>query len=167
VEADISPSGPYFQWFNDQDVCAQNSHGRFPNSEGKMRAFFQSLEHSDTQLVLAIVTKKENKHIGNISLQNINRIDQSAEFAIILGDKDFWGKGLAKEAGDLIVRHGFQELNLNRIYCGTTEENRAMQSLAKHLGMKEEGRRRKAVFRHGKYSDVLEYGVLREEFPSS
>jgi RimJ/RimL family protein N-acetyltransferase len=39
-----------------------------------------------------------------------------------------------------------------------------MQKLALKLGMKPEGRRRQAMYKNGKYSDILEYGILKTEY---
>ena len=60
--------------------------------------------------------------------------------------------------------HGFLALNLHRIACGTFADNRAMLRLAAYLGMHEEGRRREAAFKAGRYIDVIEFGVLDNEF---
>lgn len=60
--------------------------------------------------------------------------------------------------------HGFRAMNLNRIACGTQLDNDGMRKLAQSLGMKEEGRRRQAQFKHGRYIDVVEFGLLRDEF---
>lgn len=157
-------TGSYFQWLNDEEVCKHNSHATFPNTEKKMRSFFDSLQQNSNQVVLAMVTLEDNRHIGNISLQNIHWINRSAEFAILLGDKDYWGKGVSTEAGLLLCDYGFKRLNLNRIYCGTSGQNTGMQKLAEKLKMVKEGVRRKAMFKFGEYHDVWEYGVLKEEF---
>lgn len=156
--------GPYVQWFNDAEVCKYNSHHIYPYTKSDGKEYIEKVRKSKDMIALAIVTKKGGRHIGNISLQNINPISKSAEFAIIIGDKDYWGKGYAKEAANLLVDHGFSQMNLNRIYCGTTSENVPMQRLAKFLGMKKEGLRRKAAFKNNKYVDILEYGVLKDEF---
>ena len=96
-----------------------------------------------------------------MSLQRIDWINRNAEFAIILGEREFWRKGIGVEAGGLIIRHGFNELGLIRIYCGTSERNAGMKKLALKLGMKEEGRRKKAIYKEGNYLDILEYGILK------
>lgn len=80
------------------------------------------------------------------------------------GDKTCWGKGYGKEAARLICEHGFQALNLHRISCGTLDNNTAMSKLAESLGMVEEGRRRQAAYKHGRYVDIIEYGVLKSEY---
>lgn len=154
----------YLQWLNDDEVCRFNSHAVFPNAESKMKNYFNSLQGQDKNIVLAIIHTDSKKHIGNVSLQNINWVSRNAEFAILLGDKEFWGDGYGEEAAKLIVAYGFERLNLHRIYCGTVDGNKGMIKLAKKLKMVEEGRRREAIFKHGKYIDIIEYGVLQNEF---
>lgn len=157
-------TGNYSRWFNDQEVCKYNSHGYFPMQKQALEDYFKEISSSNKNLVLAIVSKKNDAHIGNIALQCINWIAKNAEFAIIIGEKKYWGKGIAKEAADLILRHGFSALNLHRIYCGTSEDNVPMQSLAVYLGMKKEGLRRQALFKDKKYKNIVEYGILRHEY---
>ena len=103
-------------------------------------------------------------HIGNVSLQDIIFIHGNAELAIILGEKSCWNKGIGREAVRLLMEHGFKALNLHRIWSGTFETNIGFKKLALSLGMIHEGTRRKAVFNNGVYLDVLEYGILRDEF---
>ncbi len=151
----------YRDWFNDAEVCQFNSHHRFPNYGENMRDYYESTIKSRENLVLAICDRKSDVHIGNISLQNIDQLNQSAEFAIVIGDKSYWGKGVGKEAMQLIVDHGFKQLNLHRIYCGTAEDNVGMQKLALALGFVEEGRFCDALFKDGKFKDTLHYGLIR------
>ena len=154
----------YREWFNDEEICAYNSHHRFPNYDENMADYYTNVIQSRSNLVLAICDKKGDRHIGNVALENIDTLNQSAEFAILVGDKTMWGKGVGKEAARLIIEHGFKELNLHRVYCGTAENNIGMQKLAVALGMKEEGRRREAMYKNGKRVDVIEYGLLRADY---
>jgi ribosomal-protein-alanine N-acetyltransferase len=110
--------------------------------------------------VLAVCDKQNDKHIGNISLQSISWVDRSAEIAFVLGEKEYWGKGVMLEAGKMILDHGFNMLNLHRIHCGTTSDNQGMQKLAEKLGMEKEGVRKEALFNNGKFHDVIEYGIM-------
>jgi [ribosomal protein S5]-alanine N-acetyltransferase len=160
AESDLS--GPYTSWFEDQEVCKYNSHGVFPRSVDWFRKHIES-SNSGNSVVWAICHEMDG-HIGNISLQNLSMVNRSAEFSIILGDKRHHGKSIGKRAGKVLLAHGFEKLNLHRIYCGTAATNLAMKSLAKHLGMVEEGRRREQLFLEGQWVDVLEFGLLRNEF---
>lgn len=158
-EKDIE--GNYRLWLNNPEITKFNSHGRFPMTPEKMLQFIQSALQSNTSLVMAVVDKKNDAHIGNISLQSVNWVDRNAEIAFLLGEKSFWGKGLMLEAGKLMINHGFNSLNLHRIYCGTSSENIGMQKLAEKLGMTKEGVRKEALFNNGAYHDVIEFGILK------
>lgn len=145
------------RWINNPEVCQFNSHAVFPTTE---------LPEIKNGLVLSILAKEgaSRSHIGNISLQKIDWISRSAELAILIGAKSIWGKGYGKEASLLVCRHGFNALNLHRIYCGTPEKNIGMQKIALALGMRREGISRQAFYKNGEYADILQYGILREEF---
>lgn len=154
----------YLSWLNNQETSEQNSHAYFPYTIYQLQQFYSQNAQNKNLLLLAIISKSNNKHIGNISLQNINWIYRNAEFAILLGEKEYWGKGISFEAATLIIRHGFTNLNLHRIYCGTTENNIGMKKLATKLGMQQEGIRRDAFFKQNTFQNIFEYGILQHEF---
>jgi len=162
VEGDSE--GAYPRWFNDAEVCRGNTHHIFPYTAEDARAYIQRANSDHRQLFLAIIRREDDTHIGNIALDNIDHLNRTAELSIIIGDKSYWGKGYGKEAARLIYDHGFLVLNLNRIAWGTFEDNAGAHKLAEYLGMVEEGRRRQAVYKLGRYVDVIEYGVLRSEY---
>ena len=156
--------GNYVSWLNDPIVSQNNSHHIFPYSKESAESFIKETFIQNDKLVLAVCVKDDDVHIGNISLQKIDFFNQTAEFAIMLGEKEYWGKGYSKEAAELIIHHGFNTMNLKRIHCGTFENNMAMQKLAKYLGFIEEGRRREAFFKNGKFIDIIEFGLLKKEY---
>jgi [ribosomal protein S5]-alanine N-acetyltransferase len=156
--------GNYIAWLNDPETNKYNSHGVIPYTEEQALRYIEESRTFSKTLILAIIFKENNEHIGNISLQKIDFINQNAELAILMGEKQYRGKGLAKEAASLLIEHGFMKLNLHRIYCGTAADNIPMQKLAAHLGMKKEGLRRETIIRNGKYIDGVEYGFLKKEF---
>ena len=154
----------YYTWFNDSEVCYFNSHGVFPKSCAEMEKSYANIINTKNNLLLAIIVEGSFEHIGNVSLQNIDWISRTAEFAIIIGRKDYWGKNIGAQVAHLIIEHGFKNLNLNRIYCGTASNNVGMQRLAVKVGMIKEGIRRKAFYKNGKYWDIIDYGILKTEF---
>lgn len=154
--------GPYPSWFEDQQVCQYNNHGKFFKSKAELESFIANISNRQ-ELVWAICHDKDG-HIGNVSLQSINWINRSAEFAILMGNKAHWNKGAAFLASNQLVKHGFEKLNLHRIYCGTAATNQGMIKLASKLHMTQEGLRRQHLFLEGHWCDMLEFGVLKEEF---
>jgi RimJ/RimL family protein N-acetyltransferase len=159
-ESDLE--GLYLSWFEDQEVCKYNSHGKFIKNADWFHAFFADLNRED-QVVWAIC-HEEDGHIGNVSLQSISFINRSAEYAILIGNPKHWRKSVGLDASLTLLRHGFDKLNLERVYCGTAGSNVGMQNLAVRMGMVEEGRRRKHLFLNGQWEEMVEYGVLRDEF---
>lgn len=154
--------GDYPDWLNDQGVCKYNSHGETLYTPEMAHAYIESVTNNSAYKVFAICTQSEDRHIGNIALQQISHKNRSAEFAILIGEPSAYGKGVGFEAGKLILDYAFAVLKLHRVYCGTHEENIAMKHLALKLGMQEEGRRQEAIFKNGKFADVVEYGILNK-----
>lgn len=161
---DIDADGEYPSWLNSAVVCNGNSHHVYPYTKEQAVEYIHQVRQSQTDMVFAIVLKNEDRHIGNIALQLINLIYRSAELSLLIGETDAWGCGYAKEASRLVCNHGFNDLNLRRIGCGTFASNVGMQRVAEALGMKKEGIRRKAIFKNGHYIDLIEYGVLWDEY---
>lgn len=152
--------GNYKNWLNDSEVNKYNSHGRFGVTEDKLLKYVNAIYDNNNQLVLAIIDKVTELHIGNISLQNINWIDRNAEIAFLLGEKNYWGKGIMEKAGLLMIKHAFASLNMHRVYCATSSNNMAMQKLALKLGMQKEGERIQAIFNQGRYFNIIEFGII-------
>ena len=154
--------GPYPSWFEDQEICKYNSHGKYSRSINYYRKYIESLDDS-SQVVWAIC-HDDDGHIGNISLQNISIIHRNAEFAIIMGNKKHWCKGIGYKAAVKLFYHGFHKLNLYKIYCATPSNNVGMVSLARKLGMSEEGLRRSHLYLENEWCDIVEFGLLKERF---
>lgn len=80
-----------------------------------------------------------------------------------IGDPQDWGKGYGREALQLLLRYGFDEINLRRIGASVPEYNTAALHLARSAGFVEEVRRREAIMRDGLRWDLLHLGLLQSE----
>lgn len=153
----------YVGWFNDPEVCKYNSHGEVRYTLQLGREYAARVSASETDAVFAVIEKESGRHVGNISLQKIDMRNSSAEYAILIGEKSVWGKGVAKEASTLLIEYGFQTLGLHRIQCGTSEYNIPMQRLAASLGFVQEGLLKEAMRKNGEFVDVILYGLLNRK----
>jgi RimJ/RimL family protein N-acetyltransferase len=149
---------------NDKEVCRDNSHATFPNTKEKTLAYVRSVGSDNTEVVLAIRWKKNDIHIGNISLQRINWVNRSAELAIVIGKKNYWGKGVGTEVYKLMIEYAFERLNLNRVSSGQTLQNIGMINVCRKCGMKEEGVARQTMFKEGRYLDTVTYAILAGDY---
>jgi len=113
---------------------------------------------------LFVIADRQDRAIGHVGLYRIDHRSQSAEFAIVIGDRSAWGKGLGRACSRFLIEYGFDELNLRRISLEVLETNERAIRLYRSLGFVNEGRRRKAHRRHGKWFDVVVMGLLIEEY---
>jgi len=155
-------NGSYPGWLNDPVVCKYNSHGDIFNTKKMTIDYIKMVNNSHSYKVFAICDKQTNKHIGNISLQDISQKNKSAEFAILIGERDFMGIGVGKEAGEILLKYAFNVLKLHRIYCGTSEHNIPMQKLALHLKMQLENITAKII--NKKHIDFFNYGIVVKNY---
>ena len=104
------------------------------------------------------------KLIGSCGFFNLDWHNRTAEFGIMIGDKSYWNQGYGTEAVRLLAQHGFNTLNLHRIYLRVLENNpRAIRAYEK-AGFIHEGRQRQAEFKNGRYLDFLVMSILQSEF---
>ena len=156
--------GGWMEWFNDPEVTRHMLRGAFPNTHEEQVAFFESVvTGSPNDLVLAIVTEPEGKHVGTLGLHRIDWINRSAEFGMVVGESSARGRGIGKEATWLMCHHGFDRLNLHRIWLGVMASHGAVIRVMSGVGFREEARLREAVWREGQWEDNLIMGMLAGE----
>lgn len=86
----------------------------------------------------AIVLKETGLPIGCISLKfhsDLAEKDDEAELGYWLG-VPYWGQGIMPEAAKELLRHGFEDLKLARIWCGYYEGNEKSKRVQEKLGFK-------------------------------
>lgn len=106
----------------------------------------------------------QNKPIGAIELGDINTNNHSGSFGIAIGEKDYWSKGYGTEATELIIRYGFEQLNLHRISSVVFSFNERSLRLHRKVGFIQEAIRREAWYRNGEYHDEVLFGLLRKDW---
>jgi RimJ/RimL family protein N-acetyltransferase len=156
-----------YEWRKDPVYQAGvGSMKRFASSETEKRWVETVISrHEKTQEVrLAIVLKSNNEMIGLQSLTSIDLINKNAVINSWIGDKKHRKKGYIKEARYLILMYGFQELGLERISSHILEGNMASRKAGEKIGYIQEGVLRNAVFKDGKFHNLIAYSILKSEF---
>lgn len=101
--------------------------------------------------------------VGVFRIDRIDSLNQNAQVGLDIHPK-FQRRGFARETYHTLLNALFKDWNLNRVNLETLSSNLPARTLYQSLGMKEEGVGREAVFRNGKFEDVIYYGVLRSEW---
>jgi RimJ/RimL family protein N-acetyltransferase len=152
----------YATWMNDEEI--RRYFSIYPTSDTRARERLDQLYKDGRHIIFGVALKSDHRLIGLVGLKDINYINQTAEFYIIIGDRAVWGQGYGTEATRLMIRYGFMELNLNRIQTQDMEENIGGWRADEKAGFKYEGTLRQAILRFGRYHDVRVYSLLRSEY---
>jgi ribosomal-protein-alanine N-acetyltransferase len=154
----------YLGWLNDPEITRYTEIGTFPSTAEDLENYYRAISGSRNDVMLAIVDKRSGEHVGNVKLGPIHWIHRSGTLGILIGEKEFWGKGVGLEATRLMVEYGFERLNLHRIDLGVFAEHEAAIHCYEKAGFKIEGRMREDLFQDGEYKDRLWMGLLRSEY---
>ncbi|KPZ52379.1 Spermidine N(1)-acetyltransferase [Pseudoalteromonas sp. P1-13-1a] len=109
---------------------------------------------------LAVCCKETSQLLGAVYLLNIDWLNRNAEFAIWLGDESSRGQGIGSHATSLALEHAFLDLNLHKIYLTVLETNKPAIGLYKKIGFKEEGILVDAVYKNGKYLNMISMAII-------
>lgn len=109
-------------------------------------------------------TLADNTLIGFIVLFNIKWKNGSSMLAMGIGEAAYRGKGYGSDALNLLLGYAFRELNLYRVGLNVIAYNLPAIRAYERAGFQLEGRGRGMVYRDGERYDLLQYGILREEW---
>ena len=161
TEADIAELLPLI---GTREVAATTLRIAHPYTEQDARGFFALAKEPD-KLWLAITLRSDGRQIGGIGLR-IEQQHQHAELGYWLG-VEYWGKGYATEAGREMLRYGFEDLGMHRIFATHFRHNPASGRILKKLGMQYEGCQREHLRKWDQFVDSEIYGLLRREWQIS
>ncbi|MBF0499448.1 MAG: GNAT family N-acetyltransferase [Candidatus Riflebacteria bacterium] len=119
---------------------------------------------SASRLDLGVFSEKESSLIGRASLLQVRLgVQLSAGIGYWI-DEAMAGQGLGKEAVATLVSFAFEEAGLHRIWASVCLDNSRSMKLLETLGFKSEGIHRKELFIAGRWQDMCQYSILREEY---
>ena len=144
-----------------REVAAMTLRVPHPYTEEDARAMLQRFSH-ETMKWFGIFLRAGEELCGGIGL-NLEPDHDRAEIGYWIGIP-YWGKGIASEAAREVIRYGFEELKLHRIFAICFAGNQASLRILEKLGMTYEGRSRQHIKKWKEYRDVENYGMLAEEW---
>lgn len=152
LESDLN--NRYLEWLNNPVTNSFSRRKRFPYTFTEMVEFYENSTNSGIT-VLAIVEKQNNKHIGNITLNEISWVDRSANVDILIGERSTWNKGFGKEAISLIEEHAFLILNMHHLTSRSV--NPYFIKIVQKLNWVNDGIFKDSIFLDGTYLDLYHF----------
>jgi len=152
------------RWVNDPDLTQFLYLGAFPMNSVQENEWFQTMCQSKNVILLAICTGENDTHIGMTGLHGIDFVSRFATLGIFIGEKNMQGEGYGTEAIELVLKHAFLTLNLNRVELTSMEFNERALGCYNKIGFVKEGCLRKKQYKQGKYCDEIVFSILRSEW---
>ena len=136
----------------------------FANEE-RQKQWLQRVSNDSSQLY-AIFEKQEGDHWIPLGYTRLTEIDYKNRNMCVGGDiaEEHAGKGYGRELYKLILRLGFDTWSMHRLWLLVLEKNERARKLYAKMGFVEEGMRREAIFKNGKYENYVLMSILEEEY---
>lgn len=143
----------YARWLNDPEVNKYLETREVTIDE--LMAYIAEKNASDNALLLGIFWKENNEHIGNVKLEPIDHETGTATMGILIGEKEYWGKGVATEVTDLIAQYAFETLGLYEVNLGVISENTPAIRVYEKCGFEVSHINEKAIDHDGEHFDQI------------
>lgn len=153
--------GGWQDWINDA-ATRQNLISPWPQTRENLERYWESSQPTST-VMFAICRVSDDQYIGNARLSSIDWIHRTAQYGRLIGPQ-FQKQGLGSEALVLLLRYGFHEIGLNRIWSTAWADNTVSLASNEKIGMRREGVMRQAVFKHGRFHDTVILAMTRNDF---
>jgi len=150
-------------WVNDPEVIGNFQNFNHPISKEEELTFIENITKSKNDKSFSILSE-DGEYIGQIGLHQIHWSSRSGRIAIIIGNKNYWGKGYAQLALQKVLSLAFEEYNLHKIWIVTFETNKRMQHIMQKSGFQKEGFLRDEYFHKGKYHNMVRLSILEEDY---
>ena len=135
-----------------------------PTSLEAEEDWYARVSKAENQSLFTVYEKSELRPIGTTGLGEINHTHRTAEFGIMIGDKESWGKGYGTEVTRLILEYGFICLGLHNIHLWANAANERGIRAYQRAGFRMAGRWRQAKRRGDRAYDLVLMDCLATEF---
>jgi len=154
----------YLNWFNDPLVT------KFLEIRGKdlskkiVDKYIQEGRKSKTYYMYAICFSENKKHIGNLKIGPINKKHNFSDLVTVIGDREYWGKGLAVEAIKLGIEMAFKKYKIRKLSAGIYSGNKSSIKAYKKAGFVIEGKIKDQFIEDGKFHDKVIVGCFNPQY---
>ena len=159
---DASPSvQAHVRTLRNQEDVRNNMYTSHEITEEEHEDWLRSLKGNKRQAVF--VAMRNEQSIGVVSLNAINTVQQTADWAFYL-DTEHQGKGIGSIVEFWMLDYAFNDACLEKLNCEVLETNSAVIKMHQKFGFELEGVRRKNILKNGSRIDVVLLGITKEEW---
>ena len=136
---------------------------RYIGVDVDLKWYEEYLSRRGSEVRCAVCIAETGQLVGMVSLTRIDYVHRNAEYNAMVGERASQNRGIGTEATRAMVRHGFFDLNLHRIYVSILRENVSSIRMCEKAGFREEGTIREGAYKNGRYHDLVLMGVLKSD----
>lgn len=125
----------YLDWLNSNDAGEYIKAKKHSLSD--LKEYVSDKYASQRCLFWGVFDKESDSHIGNIKLEDINQEESWAALGILIGEKDWRGRGVAAEVMLPCFCYVRDKFKVDIIYLGVSEENSIAISAYRKFGFEE------------------------------
>ncbi len=153
------------QFNNDVEVeVAGGGDPPMPQSLARLQADYDAQASKGGRDGASFAIEADETYIGQCALFQFDDVAHTCALGITIGDKAYWGRGYGSDAIRLLLDYAFRLRNLRRVYLTVNSTNERAIRAYRACGFVEEGRLRQHVWSAGQYIDVVNMGILRDEW---
>ena len=113
----------YLSWLNDPEVMKFLDRNSFGLSMFELDEWVQTILLSDNDYLMSV--HFDGLHIGNVKIGDINYDIKRAEIGLIIGNRNYWSKGLGRKVIEKAARVAYEDLKITHLYAGMNIYNTA------------------------------------------
>jgi len=154
-------------WRNIEEFRKNFREVRELNMANQIQWYEKSCVNNPNDFMFIIIELADNKPVGACGLLYINWVIRSADLSFYIGKNEEYidEKGLAKDSAQLLIKYGFENLNLNKIWMELYEfDNKKLNFFQNQFDFKIDGRLRQNCFENGKYYDSFILSLLNKDY---
>jgi Acetyltransferases, including N-acetylases of ribosomal proteins len=153
------------KWFNNIEFL--RNYDMVPSVPQEKRGIDELMKYyreSNERYIMAVRLKKDGQLIGISGFDDIIWANGTAFMFIGIGESECQGRGFGREALQLLIDYGFNELNFHKIQLNVIEYNDKAVKLYEKAGFVREGIYREYIYRDGRRYHMYLYGMLKSEW---
>lgn len=151
------------KWRNSENVV-KNFLYRKPISKQEHIDWFNTKVRTGKVHQFIICGKVDDMPLGSVYLQNFDDENKKAEYGIFIGEQGAYGCGIGTVSLGLLLKYGFEELLLHKIFGRILSYNKASIVIAQKSGCVQEAYLKEEIFINGKYEDLIFMAKINNKF---
>ena len=152
----------YVAWLNDKEVVRYSEQRHKPHTLKTCNQYWEAVKKSNNDLLAIEMRNLSADHIGNITI-SYDANNKVADISILIGEKALWGKGYGSEAFAAVCGFLLKDSDIRKVTSGTMATNEGMLGIMRHVGMQDDGYRKRAFLLDGKETGLVFGAIYRNE----